>query len=242
MQRFLALFLASMIVMVAGSILAQDYVPINPVTPGAAESAVWYWDGAAWQPNSELEPEEINARLWRSGDEVTGNCNKKWWTIDVAVTASVAQWIDFDLSWNQFDWFIRKPGTYAGNCIEACIASNSDVVVDYQEFNNLMPAIEGNNPIAVYYGFETAQINPLNPEYPWVPAPDLNDDDDRLVDTEELHYGICWKLWNKIVVIECNSACEYRDDAKIVLTLVNQKEWIDWDDGWWWDTPKPVID
>ncbi|UCG60795.1 MAG: hypothetical protein JSV52_10735 [Candidatus Zixiibacteriota bacterium] len=238
MQRFLAIFVASLIFMAAGSVLAQ-HVPIDPTLPGSQESATWYWDGAAWIAHSMLDPEDVNARLWRSGDEATGNCNKKWWTINVAVTASVAQWVDFDLDWNQFDWFVRKPGIYAGNCIEGCVASNSDILIDYEGFEDLQPILAGNNPIEVYYGFETAQMNPLDPAYPWVRSFDLNFDDDLIIDCEDLHYGICWKLWNKITVIECNSACEYRDDAEIILTLLNQKEWIDWDDGFWWDTPKP---
>ena len=226
MKRFLVFLLAAVFVMAAGSAFGAS--------PNGEEVEAWEWNGTEWVV-------AVDGRLFTEiteGQEGTlsGNCNKKWWTVDVEIHASIAQWIDFRLDWNRYDWFIRKPGCYAGDCIEACIASNSDVGIDYEGFADLQPAIAGNNPIPVWYSLETGggfqQANAG-----WVTAADLNLEDDLLEDTEELHYGLCWKLWNKICVIECNSACEYSDYATITLTLVNQKDWIYWDEGYWWDDP-----
>lgn len=224
--------------------LAVSAFAVDP-TIGSQESGTWYWDVdlQEWVEHATLPIEEVNARLFRGGDEITGNCNKKYWEVPVYVHASVAQWIDFSLDWNQFDWYIRKPGIYAGNSIEACVASNSDIYIDYEGFDNLMPddpTVGTGNPISVWYGLEIGLETPLTTGE-WVAAPDLNGDDDTIEDCEKLHYSLCWKLWNKIEVIECNSACEYSDDATITLTLLNQKTWID-DDGTWWDlVPMEII-
>ena len=217
-------------------IMAAFFVAGTAVAEPPAESSVKYLDSlGVWQDNP-AEYEDRDARLWRMGDEFSGNCNKKYWSHDVSVTASIAQWIDFSLSYTQFDWYIRKPGTYAGNCIAAWIASNSDILIDYDGFDSLMPAIVGNNPIPVWYSFETdggwPEVNAG-----WVEATDLNDDDDTILDCTLLHYGIVWKLWNKIKVVECNSACEYSDYATITITLNNQKDWIVWDTGEWGQLP-----
>jgi hypothetical protein len=232
MKRFLVFLLAAVFVMAAGSVLAQN--PTDPTTPGSQESDVWYVNEAGeWVPNP-LALEDRNGRLFRGGERIEGNCNKKWWAVDVEIHASIAQWVDFSLQWDRYDWFIRKPGCYAGNCIEACVASNSDILIDYEGFEDLQPSIAGNNPIPVWYSIETgggfAEANAG-----WVTAAALNTLDNTLPDTQELHEGICWKLWNKICVIECNSACEYSDYATITLTLENQKDWIYWDEGYWWD-------
>lgn len=234
MKRFLILLLAAAFVMAAGSAFAQN--PVDPVPQGSQESDVWFLnDQDVWVPNPPLL-EDRNGRLFRGGSTIECNCNKKWWTIDVEIHASIAQWIDFSLQWDRYDWFIRKPGQYAGNCIEACVASNSDIFIDYEGFADLEPSIAGNNPIPVWYALETGggfeQVNAG-----WVTAANLNTEDDLLLDTEDLHFGICWKLWNKIEVAVCNSACEYSDFATITLTLNNQKDWIYFDEGYWWDDP-----
>jgi len=229
MRIILVIFAAASLLLAAGA-LADD----PPV--GGQESGVWYWDDdlQEWVDQAPLPMEDRDARLFRAGEGAEGNCNAKYWEIPVEVHASIAQWVDFTLAWDQFHWYVRKPGIYAGNSIEACIASNSDILVDYEGFDNLMPDdpdVGVGTPINVWYGLEVGGVTPLVTG-DWVPAPLLNQDDDYLVDSRELHYSICWKLWNKIEVIECNSACEYSDLATITITLDNQKEWV-CEDGTW---------
>jgi hypothetical protein len=40
------------------------------------------------------------------------------------------------------------------------------------------------------------------------------------------------KLFNKIVVENCNSSGEYEDTATITLSLLNQQPWVDPAGGW----------
>ncbi len=238
MKRFLVFLLAAAFVMAAGNVFAQ-----SPAPPGSQESGTWYWDGTAWVSHGPMDPEDINGRLFRGGETISGNCNAAEWLVNVSIHASIGQWIDFELDWNRFDWFIRKPGIYAGNCIEACVASNGDIYIDYDGFADLQPDdpnVGVGTPIPVWYGLEIGTVTPLDNDALWVAAADLNEDDDLLEDSEALHYSICWKLWNKIEVIECNSACEYSDDATITLTLNNQKDWIDVDGHWWDYVPPPA--
>jgi hypothetical protein len=231
MKKLLVLATVGLVVAFVGSALAQP-------PPGAVESAVWYYDeeNGVWVEQDITNPEAYNGRLYRAGIEELGNCNKKYWYVDVKIYAHIAQWIDFRLNWNEWHWFIRKPGCYAGNCIEAKIASNGDIYVDFDMFGPLLPMDPANadhNPIdEIYYGFgETFSAANAT----WVLAAALNDQDFRILDEDpwDLHYGIAWKLWTKICVDECNSACDYMNEAKITLSLEQQKDWINWDTGEW---------
>jgi hypothetical protein len=228
MKKLIIPLMAALVVILAGNLFAQ----------GPPESDVYYLDtNGTWQSYLGVPMEERDARLIRAGDLVLGNCNKKYWEINVTIHASIAQWIDFRLDYNQWDWYIRKPGCYAGNSIEAWIASNGDILIDYEGFGPLIPEDPEHNPIDIYYsfgeGFTQADENG------WVYATDLNNDDDLIIDVPgsdqypwPLHQGMAWKLWNKICVVECNSACDYWNRATITIVLQNQKTWLDDDGGW----------
>ncbi len=187
------------------------------VTPGVGELEAWEWDGTNW--NSMVADDlGANAKAWSSGLE-TGDCNKTSWSIPVKVNASVAQWVKFSLSGTRWDWQVRKPGTYATDCITASLQSNGDLGVDFGGFANLV-GTDGDIPVWYAYG-------PSGPGgLTWVTAADLNG---RCLidDSADLHTGYSLKLWNKIEVVACNSACEYENNACITLVLDNQKDWID---------------
>lgn len=219
------LFVAA-IVLLATSAMAQDPVPPT----GVYEVEIWVLDENGVYQNTPGLIGQVDqlARCFAS-NEATGACNKKYWHIPVTVHASVAQWIDFTMTGTRWDWFVRKPGWYAANCITAKVASNGDVLIDYQGFDNLQGT---NNVIPIWYSFggsiTEAQANG------WVPGPALNDDDDLLDESEYwldgrnfLHEGLTWKLFNRIHVVECNTACEYQDVAEIILCLNQQKLWIE---------------
>ncbi len=211
------------------------------------ESEVFYFDEATqtWLPNP-LDLELRQARLFRLGEQAQGNCNREKWLIPVVIRASVGQWIDWKLGWTEWQWYIRKPGCFAGNSIEARLASNGDVLVDYEGFGPLMPDPQGpcydptHTPIDVSYSFETngggfAEANARG----WTSAVDLNASDDLLKDVIgtgvrpwPLHYGIAWKLWNKICVVQCNGACDYINRAQITLSVQCLKPWLNTDGTW----------
>jgi len=206
-------------------IIALLVVGLLPIVASAAdEQETWKWSGSAWVSQG-VGDVQADARCWTSFPAAY-YCNKKTHLIDVTIHASVAQWISWSISGTRWDWKVRKPGTYAADCITGFIQSNQDVFIDYEGFADLQTLGTSINPtIPICYGFgpslAQAEING------WVPAAALNNDDDMLLDSQDLHDGISWKLWNKIEVVNCNSACEYEDAATITLTLQVIKTWID---------------
>jgi hypothetical protein len=207
------------------------------------EVETWYWDAGAtppaWVYQGTGNPQAL-ARLWALYPEL-GYCNKDW-EIPVIIHASIAQWLDWTMSGTRWDWRVRKPGWYAGDCITATIKSNQNVLVDYHDFNDLhSDSISVNPDIPIYYhaGPLGAALPPLG-STDWVRATDMNApaEWDTLYDSMELHGGIQFKLWNMINVVNCNSACEYTDHASISLKLLCQKPWIDRSTGYF-DTKYP---
>lgn len=216
-------------------LLPAMYVTAQPtdcqLPPNAYEVDTWTFVNGVPIPN--LDPACALARLWASG-RAGGTCNKLAWDIPVTIHASIAQWLWFDVSGTRWDWRIMKPGTYAGDCITFQICSNGDVGVNYEGFADLYSPTTPKgckNTIDTWYGFGTP-FDPGNPAN-WVRAGDLNGDDDII---RQICPGHCLttKLWTKVQVDTCNSACEYEDTALITLTLLNQKCWVD-PDGSWWD-------
>jgi hypothetical protein len=221
----------TIILLMAGLLLASASLAF-----AGGESKVYYWDDAVgWVEN----PPDVNdqlARLLRTGDFTMDSCNKGYWEIPVYIRAHIAQWVKFRLDWNTWEWYVRKPGCYAGNSIEAVLWSNGDVEVGYAEFGKLMPMDPDNqdhNPIDIYYSYgESVGDAEANG---WMQAELLNEEKTMIYDVEpwDLHYGISWKLWSKICVEVCNSACDYYDDAFITITLKQQKPWIVFETGEW---------
>jgi hypothetical protein len=200
------------------------------------ETWVWDEDGSAWVYQGTGDVTAL-ARCWASLP-TQGACNKDW-NIDVDIHASIAQWIEWTLSGSRWDWKVRKPGRYGADCITASVKSNQHVLVDYHNFNDLETESVSVNPtIPIWYHVSElgAQLPP--PDSPlWTRAADLNNSAewDTIYDSQQLHDGIQFKLWNMIEVVDCNSACEYHDDAEISLKLLCQKWWIDRSTGYFID-------
>jgi len=225
----IALMVVALTVALSLSVMAGDPTPTGEALPdGSVEHESWELMGDAWYPMGAGNL-LANARAW-SSLPVQGSCNKIYWEVPVKVHASVAQWIEFSLSGSRYDWRVRKPGTYAANSLTATLKSNSDVEVDFDGFENLQYKGSQEFPgmkqyIDTWYAYGATLPNPHGAR--WIPAAEINKLDDEVKDCWGLHNGYSWKLWNKIKVTNCNSACEYEDDAMITLVLQNQKIWID---------------
>jgi len=225
----LGLMVVTLIVALSLSVMAIE------VQCGPREREHFAWKLIRWRTGEKWVPMGIgdptaNARAWSSG-RMWGRCNKTSWVIPVTVHASVAQWIEFSISGTRYDWKVRKPGTYAANSLRASLKSNGDVKIDCEGFADLVGGNSETNPtIPIWY----AAANVENPGEitDWIPAADLNRKDPVVEDSADLHEGLHWKLWNKIQVVECNSACEYENKATITLVLDNQKDWIDPETGY----------
>jgi len=217
------------------NVVADPTLTGEELPAGSVEHFAWELLEGYWMPMGTGNV-QANARAW-SSNPVSGQCNKIYWEVPVTVHASVAQWIEYTLSGSRYDWRVRKPGTYAANSLTATLKSNSDVEIEFEGFENLryqgsnqFPGV--NQEIDTWYAYgEAADPGTVN----FIPAEEMNGMDAFIQDSADLHAGFSWKLWNKIEVDQCNSACEYQDDATITLVLQNQKIWIDPETGYFAD-------
>ena len=228
MKKLLVCFAVLALLLVPA--MANAALPGEPQPVSAVEVEHWELaaDGVTWD---HKEPGNGLARCWRSGGD-QGECNKTSWVINITHHAAMAQWSEWSIGGTRWDWRILKPGTYAADCIEFKLQSNNSVLIDYEDFADLLRTTEGGvkQTIDTYYSFGEsigqAQTNG------WVRATDLNKHDVIIPDSAVLHVGMVTKLFNKIVVENCNSSGEYEDTAVITLTLLNQQPWVDPEGGW----------
>lgn len=203
--------------------------------PGTEVSS-WYWVADHWEVSSDASNPSLTAlaRCFAS-IPLDSSCNKNW-KIPVKVHASIGQWVSWSMSGTRWDWFVRKPGNYAADCITATLKSNQHVLVDYHDFGPLVAESSSVlDTIPIWYAVgDFASGPPVKGDPAWVYATDMNDpaEWDTVYDSFQLHNGIQFKLWNYIHVENCNSACEYDDDAYISLILLCQKEWVDTTTGY----------
>ena len=208
--------------------LACMLLPLTAYSQTEVETWVWDTNTSAWVYQGAGNVNSL-ARLWALYPEA-GNCNKDW-SIPVIIHASIAQWLDWTMSGTRWDWRVRKPGIYGGDCITATIKSNQNVLVDYHDFNDLhSDSVSVNPDIPIWYHVSElgAALPPVGSNL-WTRSTDMNNaaEWDTIYDSAILHGGIQFKLWNMIQVVNCNSACEYTDHASISLQLLCQKPWID---------------
>lgn len=227
-KAFLVGLVLSLVIGIAGLSWATEY----PVQPGT-EAQVWKLTENGWI-GLPIGNVENPARAWHMGPSQSGSCNKEMWEIDVSSHASVAQWIDWSISSSGWNFRIRKPGTYAANCLTAIVDSNADVLVSFNGFDDLRKLEDPNAglPIETYYGFSLGEdINNVQ----WVKATELNELTARIPYCRNQ-----FKLWIKIIIRDSftatdeypkTRACNYQDDAKVTLQVSVLKNWIDPETG-----------
>lgn len=214
-----------------GAIEVDSYAYLKNADTGLME---WVYQSG---PNDNVNPKAL-ARCFASG-KGDGYCNKDW-KIPFTIHASIAQWLEWDFTGTRWDWFVRKPGNYAANCLTWWLSSNQEVVMDFLGFGPLVavdpkPDSETDKEIEIFYGFDPPAPLPLKDNIDfWIPAADMNLEANfyHILDSPDLHVGWFVKIWNYIHVERCNSACEYENNAFISLTLECQKDWIDRTDGY----------
>jgi len=211
-----------------------DYNDGQDLPPGAEEQTHWEWnedkgENGGWDEYKAGDTSAL-ARCWTSGGDF-GYCNKQNWEIEFVHHASMAQWCNWTISGTRWDWRILKPGTYAADCIAAWIQSNNDVMITFEGFGDLQYQEEDagvKQTIDTYYSW-----GPDLESNSWVRAAALNEEAPIIPDSAALHAGQSTKLWNKIVVENCNSSCEYENTGTITITLQNIKRWVDPQTGGW---------
>jgi hypothetical protein len=232
MKKFAWLSLVTLLIigLLSFGVLAQEEITIDCYCPPPEPDCLTVYD-----TETGLEADNAIAAV---GGGYAGSCNKPVWDVAWLTHASVAQWVDFEFTGTAWYWYVRKPGDYYTDCNKLIVASNGDIEISFDGFADLQYMDVGNGvdeTISTYYKFNREDtINPDDPvNFPdtaWISASALNDLSRTIADSQNLHDGIMFSLWNRIVVENCNSACEYEDEAIIRITLDNQKDWID-DEG-----------
>ncbi|UCG42224.1 MAG: hypothetical protein JSU73_10135 [candidate division WOR-3 bacterium] len=208
-------------------------------TPPWIEKACWQYDDSLgrWIP-IRVGDSSARARCWMQQVDYVDSCNKKEWEIYLRAEASVAQWIILGINGDGFHWGIRKPGYYASDCIWLWFRSNYDVEISFDDFDNLVTLYPDScidDTIEVWYALSEDSTAPpaMNSEL-WKTPAELSEWTRLIRDSYDLHWrGWRTKIWQKIYVSPCNSACEYVDEdwATITLTLQRIKPWIDPETG-----------
>ncbi|EQB64113.1 MAG: hypothetical protein RBG1_1C00001G1692 [candidate division Zixibacteria bacterium RBG-1] len=225
-----------LLILLAGAILLLPAFAFagnpSPWPPIGTEVEVFQLEGDAWRSLGIGDPGAF-ARAFTSLPAV-GDSNRQFWRIDFQNHASVAQWVRWSITGTRWDWFVRKPGCYAADCIGFTIASNYDVDILYAGFDDLLYQGTGGVTLTIPVWYATWNLGtpppPASDE--WIPAALMNGKDILIPDSEQLHQGLSAKLWNKICVQQSNSACEYEDDAVVVIELKRIKPWIDPETGY----------
>jgi len=122
---------------------------------------------------------------------------------------------------------VRKPGTFAGVGPTIFLRSNYNLSLTFAGFENLVKIGDPTQTIPKYYAIQPTTIN--NPTQiasgDWISATNLNTTTIPINATG----GTYRVLWEKIVVSDQNTACEYEDPAgsTIIINVVAMERWID---------------
>ena len=161
------------------------------------------------------------ARCWKSGG-IQWYCNDDQ-IIEVSDHLSLAQWVNATLSATHTEWQVLKPGQYVIDCISFVIQSNGDVGIVVTGFGDKVNA-EG-DVIETYWAALMQERFPGPAD--WMPADQL-DGAQLIIEEDEEHNFMSWKIWEMVCIEECNSACEYWSRGLITVTLLEQKPWYPW--------------
>jgi hypothetical protein len=204
------------------SAAGEDYVPGIPGLPRDPN--------VVWEDVVAVEGDAANAWVFRIKPGFKSECNITPRTESIEARAFVAQWARWEMDFSGWEWYVKKPGEYYGNCIKGELQSNGDIQLLFE-----LADLEGGNPdtntiIETYYSYTTGTNSPLT----WYRAGEFPEA--FVGDSTALHKGLTWKLWNKIKVVECNSPGMYANSGTITMVLANQAPWIDaegdFDRGW----------
>lgn len=202
-----------------GAMASADGVPALPRDPKVV-----------WEDVVAVEGDAANAWVFRIKPGFESDCNITPRNEDIEARAFVAQWASWSMDFSGWEWYVKKPGEYYGNCIKGKLQSNGDIQLLFD-----LADLEGGNPdtntiIETYYSYTTGTNAPLT----WHRAGEFTEA--TVGDSFALHEGLEWKLWNKIKVVECNSPGMYANSGTITMVLANQVAWLDekgeFDRGW----------
>lgn len=141
----------------------------------------------------------------------------------IPVPAPETPWVSFHFSSTQWKWNIRRPGEYAAQPIIGSITSNVDILIDFNEFEDLNASDPSTQNVETYYGVSIG--NQSVEKVDWARASDFNAH--SLLIKQNPTTPTYWSLWNKVCVKAANPAFDYSGDAVITFVMQNTSTWID---------------
>ncbi len=186
-----------------------------------------------WEDVVADSGDAANAWVFRIRPGFKSECNITPRTEDIEARAFVAQWARWEMDFSGWEWYVKKPGEYYGNCIKGELQSNGDIELLFELADLTGGNTDTNTIIETYYSYTTG----TNAPSVWYRAGEFAEA--TIGDSFALHEGLEWKLWNKIKVVECNSPGMYANSGTITMVLANQVAWIDQDgdfDRGWFNT------
>jgi hypothetical protein len=181
------------------------------------------------------------ARVFGDVTKASGACDRFDWTTAITTKATVAQWINWSIEALDWSWQIRKPGVFASDGNRIVVSSNDDVNITFQGFTDLVSQSHPGAPdidaaygwdVGVDYGVPGTTMPVGAPASGWKDAP-VNETFQvpyaTLVAAGSAGYPV--RLWNKVTITDFTRACSYLGTGNIVLSVTDQKCFIDGDTG-----------
>ena len=130
--------------------------------------------------------------------------------------------LEVQLSATEWDWRIRKCGTFACQVLNSRVRSAFDILVDFEGFANLLDA---NSNIQINTWYAISQTVPPPPKSgAWISAKAFNLSD--FIIPAPIN-GVSWNLWCMIEVTQGIKASEYLNNPTITFVTQGVEEWIE---------------
>lgn len=230
MKGKVVLFTLAILALAAVGVFAKT--PGDLLPPGATNPGTWVWDPVAgeWRNNAEF------AISFNSGPVSSGGMsNKEIHSFDIINHVSVAQWVEYHVSGTRKDWRILRPGIYASDSVTATIKSNNDIIIEFWATDPEYLSEGGvTRTIPKYFSYSEGNDANEAEENGWIAASETSPDNPytfTIADSEGLHNGLSFKIWEKIEVVPSNSSSDYEGYGTVTIRLTNMKHWVDGETG-----------
>ena len=130
---------------------------------------------------------------------------------------------EFSVNFTVHDFYVRKPGDYAGPVACLTATSNLPINITFESFGDLYPVASfGTGFIPALY--QTTPAEQVEPPPTFMTTAEFSLHNITIPDDEAEH-SFC--IWWKLMVGAEISGCEYSDDAVITIEIENLEEYID---------------
>ena len=125
----------------------------------------------------------------------------------------------------RYDWFIRKPGSFAAEPLIIDIESNRAITLTFSEFDDLKSKTCNQPKIAAFYGFGATLAE--TERNGWIPAANLNHYHQTLTPDPAGTGHLLLKIWPKIDITRATPAGEYIDTGYLTFTVLENQKFVD---------------